>query len=386
MPALLRTEVSISMAETVLESDARPWPGEWDVVVMHLLATGLVELSQTLEESRTFPVPYPAALQRGLDRLTAICAVVGVEPPRSAMDLAGWAHRPFGSWPWRPRVDGMGEDERLLVAGKPTKTCLEWAVVSGDVEGEVRERLLVHGVLDVCKAHGRPDVYTAFRRMLVERPAMSERDLALALTDPDLALVAPFVRSAYRPAPAETLSGGEAVVCGGCGHLWVLDETGRRRCQEWDCPNPTAEGFRLPAVEGVVWLSRELRMFVSGPGRVELRIAQKLERAGLTVALWPDFDACDVFPVEVPWAADVKSWLNPVRLAWRLNEHPFSLPPGAERGFIVIATEQTRGRPEYLRALRAHCTWLKGQSRVRAVTEKVYVDQVIRRARTGVAP
>ena len=375
----------ILTAEGPLDSEARAWPAEWDLVVMHLLATGLVQLSQVLEQNRTFPVPYPAPLQRGLDRLTVMCAVAVVEPPRSIMDLARWGHLPFGSWPWRPRVEGMGDEERLLAGGKPTKTCLEWAVVSGDVEGEVRERLLIYGVLDVCKAHGRPDVYTAFRRMLIERPAMSERDLALALADPDLALVAQFVRSAYRPAPAETLSGGHAVVCGGCGNLWVLDEYGRRRCQEWDCADPSAEGWRLSAAEGVVWLSRELRMFVSGPGRVELRIANKLERAGLTVTLWPDFDSCDLLPIEVPWAADVKSWLNPVRLAWQLTERPFIPPSGSERGFIVVAAEQTTGRPEYLRALRSHCAWLKGQSRVQAVTEKTYVDQVIRHAREGIA-
>jgi hypothetical protein len=77
--------------------------------------------------------------------------------------------------------------------------------------------------------------------------------------------------------------------------------------------------------------------------------------------------------------------MNPVRLAWRLTERPFIPPPGAERGFIVIAAEQTTGRPEYLRALRSHCAWLKSQSRVRAVTEKAYVEQVVRRAREGAA-
>jgi hypothetical protein len=353
---------------------------------MHLLASGFVQLSQALEEGRTFPVPYPVSLQRGLDRLTAMCLMVGQTPPRSVMDLTWWAHQPFKSWPLRPHVEGMGDDERLLLGGKPTRTCLEWVVVSGDVEGEIRERLLIHGVLDVCKAHGRPDVYTAFRRILVERPAMSERDLALALTDPDLALVASFLRSAYRPAPAEALASGEAVVCGGCGNLWVVDEHGQRRCQEWDCPHPTAEGLRLRAAEGVVWLPRELRTFVSGPGRVELRIARKLERAGLTVALWPDFDACDVLPEEVPWAADVKSWLNPVRLAWQLTEHPFTPPAHADRGFIVIAAEQTTGRPEYLRALRSHCPWLKQQSKVQVITENMYLRRVIQEARKGATP
>lgn len=104
----------ILTAEGPLGGEARPWPAEWDLVVMHLLATGLVELSRILEQGRAFPVPYPASLQRGLDRLTVMCAVAGAEPPRSIMDLARWAQLPFGSWPWRPRVGCMGDEERLL--------------------------------------------------------------------------------------------------------------------------------------------------------------------------------------------------------------------------------------------------------------------------------
>ncbi|WP_434450074.1 hypothetical protein [Lentzea sp. E54] len=352
-------------------------------MVVGMVASGLVALSQKLERRGTFPVPYPVALQRGLDRLSAMGMVAGVEVPRSVMDLAAWAHQPFSRWPFRPSVEGMNGDEVLLVGGKPSKACLEWAVISGDVEGEIRERLLIHGVLDVCKAHDDRDAYVRFRRLLVERPAMSERDLMLTMAKPGFALVAQHLRGAYRPAPAEALVHGEAVVCGGCGHLWIVDSEGVRRCHEWDCPAPDTVRKRLPASEGVVWLSRELRMFVSGPGRAELRIAKALERAGLTVRLWPDFDACDVFPVQVPWAADVKSWTNPVRLAWRLTERPFLVPRDAERGFIVIAKEQTTGRPEYLRALRNHCAWLKGQSRVEVVSEKTYIDRVVREARKG---
>lgn len=364
---------------------ARPWPTEWNTVAMSLVASGFVELSQKLDRQGTFPVPYPSALQRGLDRLTAMGVVAEAEVPRSVMDLAAWAHRPFSEWPFRPDVEGLNDDESLLVDGKPSKACLEWAVVSGDVEGEIRERLLIHGVLDVCKANDDPDAYVRFRQLLVEKPAMSERDLLVTMAKPGYAVLAHHLRNAYRSAPAEALVDGEAVVCGGCGHLWTVQVDSARRCGEWDCPAPTTIRKRLPASEGVVWLSRELRMFVSGPGRAELRIAKALERAGVTARLWPDFDACDVLPVEVPWAADVKSWTNPVRLAWRLTERPFVIPRGAERGFIVIAKEQTAGRPEYLRALRNHCTWLKGQSRVEAVSEKTFIERVIREFRKAQA-
>lgn len=361
---------------------AQAWPAEWNTVAISLLASGFVELSQRLDRQGAFPVPYPPALQRGLDRLTAMGVVVDAKVlPRSVMDLAAWAHRPFAQWPFRPDVEGLNDDESLLVDGKPSKACLEWAVVSGDVEGEIRERLLIHGVLDVCKANDDPAAYVRFRRQLVEKPAMSERDLLVTMAQPGFAVLAQHLRGAYRPAPAEALVEGEAVVCGGCGHLWTVQIDGVRRCGEWDCPAPATIRKRLPASEGVVWLSRELRMFVSGPGRAELRIAEALERAGVTVRLWPNFDACDVLPVEVPWAADVKSWTNPVRLAWRLNERPFVVPPGAERGFIVIAKEQTTGRSEYLRTLRSHCGWLKGQSRVEAVSEKTFIERVLREFR-----
>jgi hypothetical protein len=362
-------------------TESSPWPEEWSAVVIGLVASGLVELSNRLDSRGAFPVPYPVALQRGLDRLTAMAIVARAVPPSSVMDLAAWAHRPFAEWPFRPDAEGLEGDEALLVSGKPSKACLELAVVSGDVEGEIRERLLIFGVLDVCKANNDPDAYVRFRRLLVEKPAMSERDLMLTMAKPGFTVLAQHLRSAYREAPAEALTDGEAVLCGGCGHLWTVQADGVRRCGEWDCPAPTTIDERLPAAEGVVWLSRELRMFVSGPGRAELRIATALERAGLTVNLWPDFDACDVSPVEVPWAADVKSWTNPVRLAWRLTERPFLLPRDAERGFIVIAKEQTTGRPEYLRALRNHCTWLKNQYRIEVVSEKTYVDRTVREFR-----
>ncbi|MFB9902872.1 pPIWI_RE_Y domain-containing protein [Allokutzneria oryzae] len=364
------------------EETVTPVPEQWHPVVLGMIASGLLELSNVLQRQATFPTPYPATLQRALDRMTVMAMTADVEVPRSVMDLAAWAHCPFSEWPFRPYVEGMTGDEVLLVKGTPSKACLEWAVISGDVEGEIRERLLIHGVLDACKADNDQNAYVNFRALLVEKPAMSEQDLAFLRSDAKFTLLAEEIRSAYQPAPAEALIDGEALICAGCKNLWTLDLDGARRCQEWDCPDPSRIETRLPAAEGVVWLRRELRMFISGPGRAELRIADALRRHGLNVHLWPGFDACDILPESVPWAADVKSWTNPVRLAWRLTERPFIVPDNAERGYIVIAQEQTRGRPEYIRALRNHCSWLKKAStRVEVVTEKTYIDRVVAEAR-----
>lgn len=362
-----------------------PWPPVWDEVVVSLLATGIMALAdRQRDENFVLEVPYPASLQRALDRLTAMCLAAGKEAPCSVMDLLRWASTPFRDWPLPLSTDGLDADESLLAGGRPSKACVECAVLgSRDVEAEVRERRLIHAVLDKCREHKRPDAYVAFRRLLVEQPAMSDRELTEQLGRPESTLLTRELRAAYRPAPAETLVGGFAEVCKGCGNLRVVDGRGRRSCPEWDCPDPQSVRARLPEAEGVVWLPRELRMFVAAPGRSELRIARAIEHAlkaeEVKVNVWPDFDACDLLPEGLAWPADVKSWANPVRLARRLTERPFRPPAGAERAFIVIAQEQVRGREHYVRTVRQHCSWLKQSRHVEVVTERTYVQRVVAR-------
>jgi hypothetical protein len=80
----------------------------------------------------------------------------------------------------------------LIIGGQPRRECLEWAIASGDVEGvpEFREQRVVYEALDVCRANDRPDVYVAFRELLISKPAMSELDLATELSRAGLSLVA----------------------------------------------------------------------------------------------------------------------------------------------------------------------------------------------------
>jgi hypothetical protein len=353
-------------------------PPDWDDVVMRLLASGIVQVFDSVRAGPSLRLPYPPALQRALNRISVMSMAAGVELPGSVMDLLRWAGRPFGEWPLWLRTEGMEGSEVLLAHGQPSRACVEWSLFAPDVEAEFREWTLVRDVLDTCRAHDRPDVYVAFRALLIERPAMSERDLALTLAQPGLSLLATQLRGAYRPAPGETVVGGYAVVCSGCGNLHVVQPDGQRTCLEWDCPDPASQGTRLAADEGVVWLGRELRMFVAAPGRAELRIARRLEADGIAMRRWPDYDACDLVPAQAALPADVKSWANPVRLARRLDTRPPRVPAGAKRFFVVIAREQTQGRPHYLRALRTHSRWLRQNSHVEAVTEDAYVRRVKR--------
>ena len=52
--------------------DARraPWQGDWDEVVLRLLASGVVELADRVVSGHPVRLPYPVSLQRVLDRLS----------------------------------------------------------------------------------------------------------------------------------------------------------------------------------------------------------------------------------------------------------------------------------------------------------------------------
>jgi len=80
--------------------DARrvPWRGDWDEVVLRLLASGVVDLADHIASGQPVRLPYPVSLQRALDRLSVICIASGKQPPRSVADLLRWCQLPLGKW------------------------------------------------------------------------------------------------------------------------------------------------------------------------------------------------------------------------------------------------------------------------------------------------
>ena len=328
-------------------------------------------------------MPYPVSLQRALDRLSVMCIAGGSQPPKSVADLLRWCQRPLGQWKAPLAVDEADDATCLIVGGQPSRECLEWAIAASDVEGEFRERRVVYEALDVCRANDRPDVYVAFRELLISRPAMSELDLATELARPGLSLVASQVQQAYEPAPPEALASGQAVACGHCGNLLLPSFQGELQCAEPDCTKATLPGRTFPAVEGVRWTGREIRTWICAPGRAELRIRDRLAADGVKAGLWPDFDGADLeitFPDGKRWWADVKTWASPVQLALRLKRRPFLPADGIEKAFIVVGKDQVAGRREYMQTLRNRHPELKSGP-VRAIAESAFVSAVLRRQR-----
>ncbi|MEV0610807.1 hypothetical protein AB0I61_31050 [Polymorphospora rubra] len=366
-------------------SDPRPSPPSWlpsQQIVLAQLASGIIDYAQQIAAGSSFRLPYPANLQLSLDRLTLLAWQQGAPAPTGVVDLLQLAEQPFGDWKINLAEADVDPDESLLAYGRPTITCEELGSLRGDVEGEMRENALMRAVMDKTRAADAPGSYVVFRELLIRHPAITALDLDARLAEPDLALLAAEVRDAYRPAPPEATADGVIRTCGGCNGLRLpLDDDRTWVCQDETCPAPGTAGVDHPAAEGVWWLRRELRTFITAPGRAELRIADALTALGVPVRLWPDFDACDIAVFdERPWVADIKAWRNPLRLARRLRERLFTVPAEAEKAFVVIGKEQVQAHPRYLERLRKACPQVRRGQRVVAVSEAEFVRAVRERA------
>ena len=348
---------------------------ETDLIAV--IASGLTVAHRLTSGGNPQAFRYPAALQRGLDRLTVHCLLAGETPPAGVPDLLRWCTRPLGTW--RPALGGSHvAEEVLLDAGVPTRACAEWAVESADVETELVENRLIAAV----RATGRPDTYTAFRTMLIREPVLTELEFEQRRTQVALRPVHDVLGECYRPATAEFRDGAEFVCCRDCRSL-LLPDRGGLRCVDDRCPRRGAPrpGRRLAAVTGVRSLIAPMRLFVASPGRAELRLHEALRRTGVEVELWPALDAYDLritLPNGQVWAVDVKDWSSPVRLARRLG--PLRESPPWDRAFVVPAREAVAAVPAYLKTLRAHLGGRLREWGLDVVSEHELVRQVRRAA------
>src|SRR5258708_14390530 len=59
-------------------------------LTIHLIASGLVRLSEHVQRGEPITYPYPVALQQGLNRLLVACIQKGFSPVQGVSDLLDW--------------------------------------------------------------------------------------------------------------------------------------------------------------------------------------------------------------------------------------------------------------------------------------------------------
>nr|WP_244320252.1 MULTISPECIES: hypothetical protein [Streptomyces] len=298
------------------------WLENPDVVLLRDVATAIMRLDEVTRLD-SFILPYPADAQRALDGLVLACLRGGARPPAGVPEMIHWCRtRPLRSWP----LDALPLDlfrggNRLIDpdSGKPTQLCGELEVKGvGSSTGRQYVQLVIREAMSACRAANSPQSYTAFRRLLVTRPVLTEAEWPDISTDLYLDPVQFLIDEIYAPVPAGYDKHGAGVTCARCltlliplvGDGWWCE---RDRCRHVGPPPP---GRRLPIDEvgELRQLRRPLRQFVTGPGQAEVELERKLRRLGLGVEMWPGFDAYDLrvtFPDDHVWAIDVKDWTHP---------------------------------------------------------------------------
>jgi hypothetical protein len=205
------------------------------------------------------------------------------------------------------------------------------------------------GAISLCRSASAPESYTAFRRLLIERPVLTRGELALLTGEPDLLPLIDLTREQYRPASAGSATGGMFAACARCRCLLVPTGTGGWWCEQDRCrrEGPARPGTTYPVDQEVLHLSRPLRIFVTGPGRAEVDLERSLAGLGLMVEMWPGLDAYDL-RVHLPggriWAIDVKDRASPALLG--MDATPLPAAPPHDAAFLVIPRYRLRDRPD----------------------------------------
>lgn len=329
-----------------------------DELILHLIATGLMQLSYQVDKGSPLKLPYPEALQKGLNKLTAKFLQEGKAPPQGIPDLIRMAHLPLQTWQLDLPPEAVGVHDALFKNNLPTDVCTEWAYETQDVEGELEEQNVMKQALTICRNQNIPLTYVAFRRLLIEKPVLTAFSFQEQITNSLLRPLTEVLKSAYdQPSPAH-LHNGNFYCCSNCGNLLFRTRFHTFVCEHRECATVIQDMSRfISSNEGVVWLRRSLRRFVSAPGRFELQLERELQKllGKEAVEMWPQYDQYDLrltFPNGKIWAVDVKDWANPFLLARKTKE--FAATPPWDKAFFVFPDIRRQQRPDYVRAFSAY--------------------------------
>jgi hypothetical protein len=247
-------------------------------IIVRLIASGLINLFQAHERTGKPPqANYSPKLQRGLDRLVALCLLNGKTPPQGVPDLLKLCERPFIEWPLPDLPKDIHPQETLLCNHLPSFFCEDYARNDRDIEAALSEERFMQQVFLECAGHP-PRIYTSLRELLVMKPVLTGSEFLSYYMRPPLNIVADLVKEAYEEAPAFLSHKGVYHCCPECSNLLMYSLDKGWMCRDESCSTEhVREGQDVREIPGngedkVYRLKHALRRYVSAPGRVELRL------------------------------------------------------------------------------------------------------------------
>jgi REase associating with pPIWI_RE/pPIWI_RE three-gene island domain Y len=322
------------------------------------ISAGLIQISQ--RQGRLYP--YPLDLQLGYDKVVLVFLLANKSrsAPASVPEFyQNWCEKPFEEW--GVEVDGeLDGSDTLLFFGEPTELTIELAEAFGGSTLSQEQSRIATILLQRCQAHSQgAQIYTKFRRFIVEHPVLSDRELIEAKGDFGLGIgLSDLLEECYEIAPLCYQLEGNFYACPYCHALSAVDSRGQAianpNCNR--CPPGRRLKKKVKLESDSLKLKRGIERFWFYPGRAEIRLYDKLTELGLQVELYPERDRYDLrvtFPDGKVWALDLKDYFNPYLLVKRLGDEPIPKDPPWDEAYIVIPNERKKDRPAYLKELKS---------------------------------
>ncbi|WP_328959316.1 hypothetical protein [Kitasatospora purpeofusca] len=343
------------------------WPEQQGALLLRGLATAIVHLSE-VPNPGTFALPYAAPVQQALDGVVLTRLLMKADPPESVPQLVEWCARfPIDNLPFPTPTGIAPPDSRLLdeETRQPNRICYELALSGVDPTAQQIGRQAMEDAAELCRESDSPDIYQAFRELLVTRPVLTGRELALLPADgKGLEVLAAPLRALYLPVPASHLNRDTRTytACGRCRTLLHPTVHGGLVCERDTCPARGAvergREYRADDIDGGTYqLIRPLRQWVSEPGVLEQQLAERLRKYGAAVQLWPSYGSYGLHvrsPQGKSWAVEVKDWSSAALLG--ASTRPPTAGPPYDRCFWAVPRVRLQQDTGYRNRFRLHGT------------------------------
>ncbi|MCT7952922.1 hypothetical protein NG798_24280 [Ancylothrix sp. C2] len=328
-----------------------------ELPTLEQISAGLIQTSQ--RQGRLYP--YSQNLQLGYDKVVLVFLLAdnSQSAPTSVPEFyQDWCEKPFEEWGVEVDQEIDGSDT-LLFLGEPTELTIELAEAFGGSTLSQEQSRIATILLQRCQAHPQgTQIYTKFRRFIVEHPVLSNQELVEAKGNFGLGIgLSDLLEECYEIAPLCYQLEGNFYACPYCHALAAVDREqaiANPNCNR--CPPGRRLKKKVKLSNDSLKLKRGIERFWFYPGRSEIRLYEKLTELGLQVELYPDRDHYDLrvtFPDSKVWALDLKDYYNPYLLLKRLGDEPLPKEPPWDEAYIVIPNERKKERPAYLKELKS---------------------------------
>lgn len=315
--------------------------------VINLIATGIVKLYE--KDSKNF-VFLPRELKRAINILAAQNNIL----INDRSDMVKIFSTNIGEW---LQCDKSLRNEKFIENGIPTDFCYEMVIDSNDLEGELDQKIIL-SIKNEFQLHGKEEDYVAFRSFLINNPVTTRDRLDNFISqqgnyNTKLKRIYAEIYNFYEEIPEHYKTNNSIETCGYCGWT-IISKDGNKHCISDYChANLGIEKSKLIEYEDeMIRVKRGVMRYISLPGIPELRLKNKLEKLGLRVRLYPNFDQYDLEVIfkKCSWAVDIKDYSNPYTLVNKIKTFESN---SSERSFILVPDKRCSFNKDYKYILEA---------------------------------